>query len=117
MTSIVLAALVALAVLLLSRLAASRFEGIASEATGSEVAAEGGASIRPFPTVHVALKDVTLKNNLSQIASVDEADVSVEFWPPLRKQIRIKRLALRNVRLEVERDRNGHFNFEQPSRG
>jgi uncharacterized protein involved in outer membrane biogenesis len=67
--------------------------------------------------VYVALKDVSLKNNLSQIASVGEADVGVEFWPLLRKQLRFKRVALRNVRLEVERDRNGHFNFEQPSRG
>jgi len=106
----------ALVALLLSRVdAKSRFEAMVSEATGLEVAVKGNVSIGLFPTPHVALKEVTLKNRESEIASVGEADIGVAFWPLLRKQVRIKRLVLRNVSVEVERDRNGHFNFAKPS--
>jgi AsmA protein len=116
---IVLALLVllaALAVFLLSRVdAKSRFEALVSEVTGLEVAVKGSVSIGLFPTPHVALKEVTLKNKESRIASVGEADIGVAFWPLLRRQVRIRRLLLRNVSVEVERDRNGHFNFEKPS--
>jgi uncharacterized protein involved in outer membrane biogenesis len=119
LTLIALAPLVllaALAVFLLSRVdAKSRFEAAVSEATGLEVAVKGNVSIGLLPSLHVALKEVTLKNKGSQIASLGEADVGVALWPLLRKQVRIKRLMLRNVSVEVERDRNGHFNFAKPS--
>ena len=119
LTLIVLASLALLAavvVFLLSRVdAKSRFEAMVSEATGLEVAVEGNVSVGFLPTPHVTLKEVTLKNKESQIASVGEADIGVAFWPLLRKQVRIKRLVLRNVSVEVERDRNGHFNFAKPS--
>jgi hypothetical protein len=36
---------------------------------------------------------------------------SLEFRPRLRNQVRIRRLELHEVSLEVERGRNGHFNF------
>ena len=66
-TLIVLAVLLlpaALAVVLLSRLdIESRFEAFASQATGLEVAARGGASLHLFPTVRVVLRDVTVKNS------------------------------------------------------
>ena len=117
---IVLALLVLLAgtaVLLLSRVDMKlRFEALASEVTGLQVAVHGGASIGLFPTPHVALQAVTLKNMESPIASVGEADIGVEWWPLLlRREVRIKRLVLRNLSVEVERDRNGYFNFENPT--
>lgn len=114
-TLIVFAALVlvtGVAVFLLSRVGIqSGFKAFASEATGLEVAVKGGVSVGLFPTLHVRLKDVTLKNKESQIASLGEADVGVEFWPLLRKQVRINRLTLQNANVEVVRDRHGHFNF------
>jgi uncharacterized protein involved in outer membrane biogenesis len=119
LTLIVLTALLllaALAVFLLSRVdTKSRFEAVVSEATGLEAAVDGAVAIGFFPTLHVALKDVTLKNKELQIASIGEADVGVELWPLLRRQLRIKRLDLRNVNIEVERDRNGRFSFADPS--
>jgi hypothetical protein len=113
---VLLALLAALVVVLLSRVdAKSRFEAVVSEATGLEVAVNGNVSIGLFPSPHVALKEVTLKNRESQIASLGEAAIGVALWPLLRRQVRIKRLMLRNVSVSVERDRNGHFNFAKPS--
>ena len=79
--------LAALAVFLLSRVdVKSRFEALASDATGLEVAVEGSATIRLFPNVHVALNEVTLKKRESQIASLGEADIGLAFWPLLRRK-------------------------------
>jgi uncharacterized protein involved in outer membrane biogenesis len=119
MTLIVLAPLVLLlaaAVFLLSRMdTKSEFETVASHATGLDVAVKGKVSIGLFPIPRATLKDVTLKNKESQIVSANEADVGVEFWPLLRKQVHIKRLVLQNVNIDVARDRKGHYNFSTPS--
>jgi len=110
-----LALLAAVVVFPLSRaITKSRFEAVASDAIGLDVVIRGSVSIGLLPTLHVVLKGVTVKNGESQIASLGEADVGVELWPLLRKQVRIKRLLLQNVNVEVERDRNGHFNFAKP---
>ncbi|HYM35546.1 MAG TPA: AsmA family protein, partial [Steroidobacteraceae bacterium] len=118
-TLIVLVPLVLLAALvafLLSRVdTRSQFETMASEALGLEVVVKGSASIGLFPTPHVALKDVTLQNKEARIASVSEADVGVEFWPLLRKDVHITRLVLQTVNIEVERDHKGQLNFLKPS--
>ena len=119
-TLIVLAPLVllgAVAVFLLSRVdTKSEFETVASDATGLDVAVKGKVSIGLFPIPHATLKDVTLKNKESQIVSANEADVGVEFWPLLRKEVHIKRLVLQNVSIDIARDRGGHYNFYTPSK-
>jgi AsmA protein len=93
----------------------SRFESAASTATRLEVSVNGNASIGLFPTVHISLRDVIVKNANAQIASVGEADIDVAFWPLLRNQVRIKGLVLRSVDVAIDRDRDGHFNFTQSS--
>ena len=120
--SIVLAPLlllVAVAVFLLSRLdVQSRFVEMATEATGLDVAVNGRVSIGLLPAPHVTLKDVILKSNkspASQVASFGEGNVGVAFWPLLRRHVRITRLELRNVVVDVERDSNGDLNFSTPS--
>jgi AsmA protein len=120
MTLIVLAPLVLLltvAVFLLSRVdTKSEFETVASDATGLEVAVKGKVSIGLFPIPHATLMDVTLKNKESQIVSANKADVGVEFWPLLRKEVHIKRLALQDVNIDIARDHRGHYNFSTSSK-
>lgn len=106
---------VSVAMFLLSQVdTQSRLEAIAAEATGLDFAVKGGVSIGIFPALHATLNNVTLQNKESQLASAAEADIGVEFWPLLRKQVRINRLTLRNVNIEVVRNRDGHFNFAPP---
>lgn len=112
----VLACLAALSALLLSRVdARSRLEALLSEATGLDVAVHGSVSVRVFPTPHVALQQVTLRKQQVQIASVGAADVEVKLWPLLRRQVRITQLALHDLNVAIERDRNGRLNFTKPS--
>jgi len=112
-----LALVAGVAAFLLSRVdVKSRFEAVAAEATGLEVVVKGDMSIGLFPALHVTLKEVSLKNQESQIAAAGEADVGVELWPLLRKQVRINRLVLQNVTIELERDRTGRFNFSNPAK-
>jgi hypothetical protein len=108
--------LVGVAALLLSRVdTKSRFEALASDATGLDVTVKGSVSIGLFPTLHVALKNVTMNSKESQIASLGQADVDLEFWPLLRKQVRITHVTMREVNIDIARERNGHFNFSQSS--
>jgi hypothetical protein len=93
----------------------SAFESAASEATGLQVHVNGAAAIRFFPTLHVALKDVTVRNQEMQVASIGEAGIGVQFLPLLRKQVRIKRLALGDVDINLEKDNDGHLNFKAAS--
>ncbi len=118
---IVFAALVlatGLSIFLLSRVdVRSRFEAFVADATGLDVAVKGGVSVGLLPNLHVRLRDVTLSNKKSQVASFGEADVGVRFWPLLRKQVLIDRLSMQNVTLDVVRDRHGHFNFAPSQKG
>ena len=113
-----LALVAGVAAFLLSRVdVRSRFEALVAEATGLDVAVKGGVSIGLFPTLHVRLKNVTLKNKGAPIASFGKADVGVEFWPLLHKQVLINRLTLQDASVDVVRDRHGHFNFATSQKG
>lgn len=119
LTLIVLAVPVCLAALLALMFSLvdtkSRFEAMASEVTGLDVTVNGSVSVRPFPTPHVALQLVTLRNQQVQIASVGTANIGVAFWPLLRRQVRITRLALHDLNVAIERDRSGRLNFTKSS--
>ena len=108
-----LLALIALAAVVLSRLdVKSRFEALASDATGMQVTVGGRVKVRVFPALHVTLEDVHMRNRGAQVASIGAADVAVAIVPLLYKQVRIRSVALRHLDLSVERDRNGKLNFE-----
>ena len=111
----VLVCLAALSALLLSRVDPKPlFEAVASEATGLEATVNGSVSVRLFPTPKMRLRQLTLRNQQAQIASVGTADVGVAWWPLLRRRVRITRLALHDLNVEIERDRKGRFNFAKP---
>ena len=48
--------------------------------------------------------------------SRDKADVGVELWPLLRKQVHIERLLLQDVNIDVVRDHQGHYSFSTTSK-
>ena len=113
----VLGLVAALSAFLLSRVdVKSRFVAMATEATGLEVVVKGNVSIRLLPAPHVVLRGVSLRNKSAEIASAGEADIGVEFWPLLRRQVTISHVSLRDARFELERDRAGRFNFAAASR-
>lgn len=97
----------------------SDVEGFASRATGLSVAVAGQASLGLLPTLHVTLKDVTASNGGSRVAAIGEANIGLALWPLLRGHVRVNRVLLKDLTLDIERTPSGRFNFtvERPDEG
>src|SRR5215831_12585274 len=93
----------------------SKFEAIASQATGLQVNVNGETSIKLFPMLHVSLNTVTARKNDQEIASIGVADVSAEYLPLLHKEAVLRSVRLRDVTFNLERDREGHWNIKRAS--
>ncbi len=89
-------------------------EAAASEALGMEVRVGGRVATGIYPSLHVTLEDVQIRNRGANIASTKEARVWVDFFPLLRKEVRIGKIALSDARISIERNPDGKFNFEKP---
>lgn len=91
-----------------------QLEMAASKALGMEVHIDDRLEIGFFPSFHVTLGDVHLRNRGSDVASAKEASLEIDLLPLLHKEVRIGRIALKRPRISIERDRDGKFNFEKP---
>jgi len=107
--------LVAVTAALLSRVnAKSRAEAVASQALDMDVTVGGRAAIGFFPGLHVALANVHARERGADVASAGEVDLGIEILPLLHKEVRIKSIALKRLRIALERDRDGNLNVERP---
>jgi AsmA protein len=98
------------AVLLVRGNAKSRVEASASEALEMDVTVNGRVAIDFLPGLHVALADVHARKHGVDVASAGEIDLGIAILPLLHKEIRIKNIALKALRIAVERDRDGKLN-------
>jgi len=107
--------LVALAALLFVDIDAyrPRVEAAASRATGMSVAVEGPMRIRAIPRLHLALENVRIRNRGIELAFAEEAVVTVALLPLLRRELRFQAMTLDRVRISIERDREGRYNYEK----
>ena len=105
-----LVVLVSLAVVLLVN--KPRLEAVASEALGMDVDIGGRTGIDVFPTLHVTLEDVRVRNRGVDFVSVGRADFEIDRLPLLSLKVRFKRIALERYRISIERDAAGKFNYE-----
>jgi AsmA protein len=53
----------------------------------------------------------------AEVATVKEAKFGIKLLPLFKNQIRFEMVALKHPRISIERDRDGHFNFENPEAG
>ena len=90
-----------------------RLEAAASSALGMEVRVGGRLGIGFFPGLLVTLEDVHIRNRGTDVASAREARLGIDLLPLLRKQVRIGKIVLKQLRISIERDRDGKFNFEK----
>jgi uncharacterized protein involved in outer membrane biogenesis len=90
-----------------------RLETAASETLGMEVRIGGRMGIGLFPGFHVALEDVRIRKRGTDLVSARKAALGIELLPLLRKEIRIGRIALQAPRIDIRRDHDGKFNFEE----
>jgi len=91
-----------------------RLETAASEALGMEVRVGGQLKIGLFPGLLVTLEDVHLRNKEAEIASAGEARLKIALLPLIQKKVRIGKIALKHLRIFIERDRGGMFKVEKP---
>jgi AsmA protein len=90
----------------------SRLETTVSSAFGMEVGIGGRLSFAFFPGLHVTLEDVHFRNRGAEVASAGQAALQIDLLPLLRKEVRIQKISLREVRISIEKNRDGRFNLE-----
>jgi uncharacterized protein involved in outer membrane biogenesis len=92
----------------------SRIEADASEELGMEVKIGGAVALRFFPGLHVTLKDVRIRNQGAEVASVGEVKLGIELRSLLRKDLKTEEVEFKNARISIERDKRGHLNIDRP---
>jgi uncharacterized protein involved in outer membrane biogenesis len=108
--------LVAVAVLLFVDVNAYKLqlETTASGALGMEVKVGGRLGIGFFPGLYVTLEDAQIRNRGVDFISAKQANLGIDLFPLLQKEIRIGRITLKQPRISIERDADGNYNFEKP---
>jgi len=89
-------------------------ESAASKALGMEVKVDGRARISIFPSLHVTLHDVHIRNRGTDVVSTKEVKLGIDLFPLLHKQVKLRTITLKYPQISIERDRAGTFNFEKP---
>ena len=90
-----------------------RLEAVASEALGMEVKVGGRLGFGFFPGLLITMKDVHIRNRGADIVSADDAWLWIDIFPLLLQDIRVGQISLKQPRVLIERDLDGHFNFER----
>src|SRR3984893_17707714 len=108
--ALILIAVVAL--LILGVNAKRQVQTLVSDALEMEVNVGGQLDIGVFPSLHITMDNVQIRNRGSEIASAAQASLGIELFPLLRKEVRMDRVGLKHVRISIERQRDGRFNFE-----
>ena len=91
-----------------------RVEAAASRALGMEVTVEGRLHFGFAPGLHVRLENVRVRNQGTQLAFAEEADLAVDLLPLLRQELHYESVTLNRARLSIERGRDGRYNFQKP---
>jgi hypothetical protein len=109
--------LIAVVVLLILGVNAKRqVQTVASDALEMEVNVGGRLGIGFFPGLHITMENVRIRNRGSEIASAAQVSLGIELFPLLHKEVRLDSVELKHVRISVERQRDGRFNFENADR-
>jgi uncharacterized protein involved in outer membrane biogenesis len=108
-------ALILIAVVVLLSLgtnAKSHVQRLLSDALEMEVNVAGRLNIGFFPSFHITMENVQIRTRGSEIASAAQANLGIELLPLLHKEVRMDSVGLKHVRISIERQRDGRFNFE-----
>jgi uncharacterized protein involved in outer membrane biogenesis len=98
--------------LILGANAKRQVQALVSDALKMEVNVDGRLDIGFLPSLHITMENVQVRNRGSEIASAAQAVLWIELFPLLRKEVRMDRVGLKHVRISIERQRDGRFNFE-----
>jgi hypothetical protein len=105
--------LIAVVVLLILGVNAKRqVQTLVSDALEMEVKVGGRLDIGFFPSLHITMENVQIRNRGSEIVSAAQASIGIELFPLLHKEVRMDSVGLKHVRISIERQHDGRFNFE-----
>jgi uncharacterized protein involved in outer membrane biogenesis len=90
-----------------------RLAALASDVFGMQVELAGPAQIRIFPSPSVVATDVRLRNRGMEVAAAKEVKLGLALAALVRGQVTVTSLALRDLTISIEEDRDGHYNFER----
>jgi len=85
---------------------------LVSDALEMEVNVGGRVDIGFFPSLHITMENVQIRNRGSEIASAAQASLGIELFPLLHAEVRMDSIGLKHVRISIQRQRDGKFNFE-----
>src|SRR5580700_2267902 len=91
----------------------SRLEADASDALGMQVQVGGRPALRFFPSLHVTVADVRVRNRGADVASVGEVKLGIELRSLLHKDLKIQDVRFKNAKITIARDKDGHFNTDR----
>ncbi|HET7262462.1 MAG TPA: AsmA family protein [Casimicrobiaceae bacterium] len=104
--------LVVVTLLVLGSNARDRVQKRISDVLGMEFKVGGRVNVAFFPGFHIVMGNVLIRNRGSEVASAEQASLSIELLPMLRGEVRIDRVELEHVKMTIELARDGTFNFE-----
>ena len=105
----------AVVLLILGVNAKRQVQALVSDALGMEVSVGGRLDFRFSPRFHIAMANVEIRNGGSEVASAAQANLGIELFPLLHSEVRTDSVELKHVRMTIERQRDGKFNFETQS--
>jgi AsmA protein len=92
---------------------------LVKEKTGRELVIQGDIKLSIFPWLGMQIGPAELSNakGFSSVpfASINETDVHVRFWPLLHRQIEVGEVKLDGLNLDLEKDADGHDNWQDIS--
>ena len=95
-----------------------KIQKMIKEATGYELSIKGDITLSLTP-VGVSILNVEVSNPSYQsdapFAQLGSFDVAIEIAPLLRKEVKVKYIALEKLTLLIEKTQEGKFNFEIPT--
>jgi AsmA protein len=86
-------------------------EKSASEATGLDIKI-GDIGLDVLPSLAVAVEDIHVKGEKSEVLSLGEVDISVELGPLLSKKLEITNVRVVEPNINIVRGKDGKYNFE-----
>lgn len=90
-----------------------QIEEAAAKAAGMTLKINGDLSLKVFPRVHLAVKDIHLSKSKSEILAAQDLEVTPELFPfLLHKKIIIDNITLVDPKVHVEKSASGRMNFE-----
>ncbi|MFT6656131.1 MAG: AsmA protein [Marinomonas primoryensis] len=92
----------------------TELEATASSTLGMDVKVDGRLGIGFYPALRVTLGDVHLSNQGVEVTFVKQIRLGLELIPMLQQQaIHIHSVTLKQLKISIERDAAGNFNFNK----